>query len=61
MKKIFICLLLLNLVIPNEIYKQIRISNVDNDDVSLFQYSGIDIDHAHYSRGYYIEFAIFCF
>ena len=58
MKKIFICLLLLNLVIPNEIYKQIRISNVDNDDVSLFQYSGIDIDHAHYSRGYYIEFAI---
>ena len=46
------------MVIPNEIYKQIRVNNVDNDDVSLFQYSGIDIDHAHYSRGYHIEFAI---
>jgi len=58
MKKIFTCFLLISFVIPNEIYKQIRVNNVDNDDISLFQYNGIDIDHAHYNRGYYIEFAI---
>ena len=58
MKKIFISCLLLTFLFPNEIYKQVRVNNVDNDDLSLFQYSGIEIDHADYSRGYYIEFAI---
>ena len=58
MKKIFIYILLLSFGISNDVYKQIRINNVAEDDVSLFQYSGIDIDHADYQSGQYIEFAI---
>ena len=56
--KIVFIFLMLGFLIPNEIYKQIRISNVDSDDVSLFQVSGIDIDHANYIQGQFIEFAI---
>ncbi len=58
MKKIFIYVLLLGFSFSNEIYKQIRIDNISEDDISLFQYSGIDIDHADYQRNQYIEFAI---
>ena len=46
MKKIFTYVLLLGFSFSNEIYKQIRIDNISEDDISLFQYSGIDIDHA---------------
>ena len=58
MKKIFIYVLLLGFSFSNEVYKQIRIDNISEDDISLFQYSGIDIDHADYQRNKYIEFAI---
>ena len=42
----------------NQNYMQIRISNVNNEDIALFQYAGVDIDHANYEIGSYIEFAI---
>ena len=58
MKKVFIYILLLSFGISNDIYKQIRIDNISQDDISLFRYSGIDIDHADYQSGQYIEFAI---
>lgn len=51
-------ILLVSNAYSNEIYKQIRIENVDESDISLLQYSGIDIDHSNYSRGNFIEFAI---
>ena len=54
MKKIFIYMLLLSFGISNEIYKQVRVNNVTEDDISLFQYKGIDIDHASYRSGQYI-------
>ena len=38
---------MLGFLIPNELYKQIKITNVASDDISLFQGSGIDIDHAN--------------
>ena len=58
MKRIFIYMLLLSFGISNEIYKQVRVNNVTEDDISLFQYRGIDIDHASYLSGQYIEFSI---
>ena len=45
-------------IFTNEIYKQIRIENIDKTDISLLQYSGIDIDHSTFSSGHFIEFAI---
>tara|TARA_Y100001970_G_scaffold225108_1_gene277834 strand:- start:864 stop:3068 length:2205 start_codon:yes stop_codon:yes gene_type:complete len=56
--RLFFILLILNFLIPNEIYKQIKINHVDVDDISLFQISGLDIDHANYEDGHFIEFAI---
>ena len=56
--KIFYIILVLGLLIPNEIYKQIKIEHVDSNDIALFQTSGIDIDHANYEEGRFIEFAI---
>ena len=56
--KIICFILSLSFLISAEIYKQIRINNVDSDDISLFQVSGIDIDHANYIQGQFIEFAI---
>ena len=56
--KMIYFILSFSFLIPAEIYKQIRISNVDSDDISLFQVSGIDIDHANYIEGQFIEFAI---
>ena len=48
----------LSVVFSNQNYMQIRISNVNNEDIALFQYAGVDIDHANYEIGSYIEFAI---
>ena len=56
--RLFFILLILNFLIPNEIYKQIKINHVDVDHISLFQISGLDIDHANYEDGHFIEFAI---
>ena len=56
--KIFYIILVLGLLIPNEIYKQIKIEHIDSNDIALFQTSGIDIDHANYEEGRFIEFAI---
>ena len=56
--RIFWVFLISSFLIPNEIYKQIKISHVDSDDISLFQARGIDIDHANYAQGEFIEFAI---
>ena len=56
--KIIYFILILSFLTSNEIYKQIRINNVDSDDISLLQTSGIDIDHASYNPGNFIEFAI---
>ncbi len=50
--------LVLNILIPSEIYKQIKISHVSSDDINLFQTSGIEFDHADYKHGEFIEFAI---
>ena len=59
MKYKLLCIfLVLSVLVPNEIYKQIKISHVSSDDISLFQTSGIDIDHANYEFGQFIEFAI---
>jgi len=56
--KLFCISLVLSFLIPNQIYKQIKILHVDSDDIALFQTSGIDIDHANYQHGQFIEFAI---
>ena len=59
MKFKLLCILVgIGLLFPYEIYKQIRVLNVDSEDISLFQYTGIDIDHSTYEEGSYIEFAI---
>ena len=58
MKNKLIYMLLLCFTFSSEVYKQIRIENITEDDIDLFQYSGIDIDHAEYERGQFIEFAI---
>ena len=47
-----------SILLSNQRYMQIRINNVNSDDIELFHYSGIDIDHAIYQEGAYIEFAI---
>ena len=56
--RFFSIFFMLGFLIPNELYKQIKITNVASDDISLFQGSGIDIDHANYVQGQFIEFAI---
>mgnify|MGYP001431880445 CR=1 FL=1 len=56
--KLFCISLVLSFLIPSQIYKQIKILHVDSDDIALFQTSGIDIDHANYQHGQFIEFAI---
>ena len=56
LRLIYICIV--SFLFSNEIYHQIKVDNVSDDDISLFQYSGIEFDHADYKRGEYIEFAI---
>ena len=56
LKLIYICII--SFSFSSEIYQQIRVDNVSDDDISLFQYSGIEFDHADYRKGEYIEFAI---
>ena len=58
MKNKLIYIVFLCFAFSSEIYKQIRVENVTEDDIALFQHSGIDIDHADYQRGHFIEFAI---
>ncbi len=47
-----------NILFCSQNYMQIRVNHVSDDDINLFQSSGIDIDHAIYQEGRYIEFAI---
>ena len=54
----FVYVCIVGFSFSNEIYQQIKVDNVSDDDISLFQYSGIEFDHADYRRGEYIEFAI---
>ena len=56
LRLVYICII--SFSFSNEIYQQIRVDNVSDDDISLFHYSGIEFDHADYVRGGYIEFAI---
>ena len=56
LRLMYICIV--SFLFSNEIYHQIKVDNVSDDDISLFQYSGIEFDHADYRRGEYIEFAI---
>ena len=58
MKNKLACIFLVSLTFSSEVYKQIRVDNITDDDIALFQYNGIDIDHADYKRGHFIEFAI---
>ena len=49
--------LVLSVLIPSEIYKQVKVLHVSSDDINLFQTSGIEFDHADYNHGEFIEFA----
>jgi len=48
----------LNILFCSQNYMQIKVDYVSDDDIALFQNSGINIDHAIYQKGRHIEFAI---
>ena len=48
----------LSIIFSHQNYMQIRIDNVNSDDIELFHSAGVHIDHATYEAGRYIEFAI---
>ena len=56
--KLLFSVLTIAFLFPVEIYKQIKISHVDSDDITLFRSSGVDFDHAHFIHGEFIEFAV---
>lgn len=58
MKNKLVYMLLFCFAFSSEFYKQIRVENITEDDIALFKHNGIDIDHAEYERGQFIEFAI---
>ena len=58
MRKIIIYIIFfISYLIPNEIFKEIKIQNSEFNDLSFFTSLGIDIDHV-YKTNEYIQFAI---
>ena len=58
MKKIIFLLVMISNIFTYEIYKEIKINNIDNELVSILNGLKVDLDHVHISSDNTIQFAV---